>query len=106
MTGFIIRRLLIMPVTLIGVSLLIFLMLQLLDPTERAALYISSPPKTAEALQAVIHRYGLDRPVWEQYISWLGNVVHGDLGWSKTGQQPVLAAIGNYFPATLELALW
>ncbi len=95
-----------MPVTLLGLSLLIFSMLQLLDPVQRASLYISSPPKTADALQAVIHTYGLDKPVWEQYANWLGNLAKGDLGWSKTGQQPVLSAIGNYFPATLELALW
>ncbi len=106
MTSFIIRRLLVMPVTLLGLSLLIFSMLQLLDPVQRASLYISSPPKTADALQAVIHTYGLDKPVWEQYANWLGNLAKGDLGWSKTGQQPVLSAIGNYFPATLELALW
>jgi peptide/nickel transport system permease protein len=106
MAGYIIRRLLIMPVTLIGLSLLIFGMLQLLGPAERAALYMSSPPKTEAALQSVIEKYGLNRPVYEQYADWVGKLLKGDLGWSKTGQQPVIEAIGNYFPATLELALW
>src|SRR5205085_773078 len=94
----------------LGVSLLIFLMMQLLDPVERLALYIPSPPKNPAAKEAMIHKYGLDRTdlvgVASQYTEWLGKVVRGDLGWSTTGQQPVIEAIGNYFPATLELALW
>jgi peptide/nickel transport system permease protein len=106
MTPYIIRRLLILPVTLLGLSILIFAMLQFLDPIERASMYISSPPKTQQAMQAVIHKYGFDQPVYVQYLSWLGKLVQGDLGWSKTAQQPVLDAIGSYFPATLELALW
>ena len=52
------------------------------------------------------HRYGLDQPLYIQYAQWLGEVIHGNLGWSKTSQQPVLSAITSYFPATLELALW
>src|SRR6476619_393393 len=106
MTGYIIRRLLILPITLMGLSILIFGMLQFLDPAERAAMYVSSPPKTQDALDAIIHKYGFDQPVYVQYWNWLGGLSHGDLGWSKTAQQPVLSAIGSYFPATLELALW
>jgi peptide/nickel transport system permease protein len=105
MTVYIIRRLLILPVTLLGMSLLVFIMLQLLDPAERAAMYISSPPKTPGALQAIIEKFGLEQPFHVQYVNWLGRVVQGDLGWSRTSQQPVLDAILSYFPATLELAL-
>jgi len=106
MTSYIIRRILILPITLFGLSLLIFLMLQLLDPSERAVLYVSQPPKTAEALQQVIHKYGLDQPVPVQYWNWLSHTLQGDFGWSKTAQQPVISAISVYFPATLELAIW
>jgi len=106
MFQFVLRRLIILPITLIGLSVLIFGMLQTLDPVERAALYVSSPPKTASALQNIIRTYHLDQPVYVQYFDWLGNLVHGDLGWSKTAQKPVVEAIGNYFPATFELALW
>lgn len=91
---------------LFGLSLLIFGMLQLLDPIERAALYVTSPPKTPDALQAVIQKYGLDQPLYIQYWVWLKGVLHGSLGWSKTAQMPVLEAIRAYFPASLELALW
>jgi peptide/nickel transport system permease protein len=103
---YIIRRLLILPVTLLGLSMLIFAMLQLLDPAERAVLYVTSIPKTQQTLDAVIRRYGLDQPIYVQYLNWLGQVARGDLGWSRTAQEPVLNAIGQYFPATLELALW
>ena len=106
MSAYIIRRLLILPIILLGLSVLIFGMLQALNPIERAALYVTSPPKTADALQAIVQKYGLDQPIYVQYYHWLDNVVHGDLGWSKTAQMPVIQAIKTYFPATFELALW
>lgn len=106
MTAYIGRRLLILPVVLIGLSLLIFSMLQMLDPAERASLYVSSPPKNPAALADIIKKYGLDEPVYIQYVHWLGRLIHGDLGWSKTAGQPVFSALEQYFPATVELALW
>lgn len=106
MTNYIIRRLLILPVVLIGLSLVIFGMISFLEPGERAALYITQPPRTQAALDLVIKTYGLDKPLPIQYLDWLNRTLHGDLGWSKTAGQPVMSAILNYFPATLELALW
>lgn len=106
MGRYIVRRLLILPVVLIGLSFLIFGMISLLDPAERASLYLSQPPKTQAALDALIRKYGLDQPLPIQYWNWLTQTLHGDLGYSKTAQQPVMSAIANYFPATLELALW
>jgi peptide/nickel transport system permease protein len=106
MTNYIIRRLIILPFVLLGLSIMIFAMLQLLDPVERAALYVSNPPKTATALQDIIHKYGLDQPIYVQFENWLVQVAHGDLGWSKTAQMPVMEAIKTFFPATIELALW
>ena len=67
---------------------------------------MSGPPKTEDALQAIMPEYGLDEPIHVQYRNWMAKVAHGNLGWSRTAQQPVLEAIGSYFPATLELALW
>ena len=57
MALYIIRRLLILPFTLFGLSVLVFLMLMSLDPIERATLYVSSPPRTPGALQDVIEKY-------------------------------------------------
>lgn len=106
MINYIIRRLFILPLVLVGLSILIFGMLQALNPIERAALYVTSVPKNPEALQAIIQKYGLDKPIYIQYKNWLNMIIHGNLGWSKTAQMPVLQAIKTYFPATLELALW
>lgn len=105
MTRYILRRLLFLPVILFGVTILIFGILQLLDPAERAALYVKDVPKNPNAVREVIHKYGLDKPIWEQYADWMGKVARGDLGWSRTAQRPVLEAILYYFPGTLELAL-
>jgi peptide/nickel transport system permease protein len=106
MATYILRRFLIMPFILLGLSFLIFAMLQLLDPVERATLYVHDIPKTPEALQAVIQKYGLAQPIYIQYWNWLQGILHGNFGWSKTAQMPVLTAIETYFPATFELALW
>ncbi len=105
MTRYIFRRLLFLPLILFGVTILIFGILQLLDPAERAALYVRDVPKNPNAVREIIRKYGLDKPIWEQYADWMGKVVRGDLGWSRTAQRPVLDAIIYYFPATLELAL-
>ncbi len=106
MVSYIIRRLLIMPIILVGLSILIFAMISLLDPFTRASLYVSSPPKTENALNQLVVKYGLDKPIPVQYWNWLSQVLRGNLGYSKTAQRPVWTAIMTYFPATLELALW
>ncbi|HLS77634.1 MAG TPA: ABC transporter permease [Nocardia sp.] len=61
-------------------------------------------PVDAAALDELRARYGLDRPVWEQYLSALGNAVRGDFGLSIASGRPVTEAIGSALPATLELA--
>ncbi len=106
MINYIIRRLLILPFVIFGLSILIFGMLMMLSPVERAALYVTQPPKNPAALQAIITKYGLDRPIYDQYEQWVVKVLHGDLGWSKTAEMPVAEAIKTYLPASLELAIW
>ncbi len=106
MLTYILRRLLILPLVMLGLSIMIFGMLQLLDPIERASLYVSDIPKNPQALQEIVTKYGLDKPIYIQYWHWLDNMLHGDLGWSKTAQMPVMQAIITFFPATIELAVW
>jgi len=118
MSAYIIRRLLQLPVTIFGVSILIFLMLQLLSPVERSALYVASIPHNDAAIDGLIAKYGLNDPVYEQYWRWLvgkkdivtgeweGGVLRGDLGYSRTGRQSVVDLIKQRLPATVELALW
>lgn len=106
MVNYIIRRILILPLVIFGLSVLIFGMLMMLNPVERATLYVTNPPKNPEALQEIIQKYGLDKPIYVQYEQWVVQVLHGDLGWSKTAQMPVADAIKSYLPASLELAMW
>jgi dipeptide transport system permease protein len=105
MTAFIVRRLLLLPLVGLGVSMLIFALLQFLTPAMRASLYIRDP-KQLNAIPDIIVKYHLDQPVYVQYGDWLRQVLHGDLGWSETAKEPVAQAILGFFPATLELGLY
>lgn len=106
MAAYIIRRLLIMPLIVLGVTILIFSMLQLLSPYDRASLYVQDVPRRAGAIDEIIEKYGLDDPIPIQYFRWLGKVVRGDLGWSTVGKRPVVDSILHFLPATAELSLW
>ncbi len=118
MVNYIIRRILLIPILLVGVSLIIFGMLQFMSPSERVTLYLREVPRGEEQVNAVIRRYGLDKPIYVQYWNWLvgtidpvtgervGGVLRGDLGWSRVAIQPVTASIAHRFPATAELAIW
>jgi peptide/nickel transport system permease protein len=118
MTAYIIRRLLQLPITVFGVTVLIFAMTMVLSPVERSALYVRDFPHTEGALDAIIRRYGLADPFHVQYWRWLvgrtdpetgktvGGVLRGDLGFSRSGRQPVMDYILHRLPASVELALW
>jgi peptide/nickel transport system permease protein len=118
MTNYIIRRILIMPITIFGVTALIFLMLNFLSPVERSALYVRDIPHNEAALDGIIKRYGLDDPIYLQYWHWLvgredpltgktiGGILRGDFGYSRSGSQPVVNLLKRRFPRTVELALY
>ncbi|MBW8010143.1 MAG: ABC transporter permease [Chloroflexi bacterium] len=118
MTKYIIRRLLLVPVLLIGTTILTFAILQFLTPTERSALYMADVPRNENAWNSAIRKYCLDCPITEQYWRWLVGVrdpvsgeyetglLRGHLGYSRSGHQYVSEMIARRFPATLELALW
>ena len=105
MIAFILRRLLFLPLVALGVSVLVFSLLQFLTPAMRASLYIHDP-KQFSAIADVIRKYHLDRPAYTQYWDWLVRITHGDLGWSETAREPVADAIRGFFPATFELAVY
>ncbi len=67
MFRYVVRRLLIMPVMLFGVTILIFVMLSMLTPYERASLYVTDIPKRQGAIDGIIEKYGLDDPIPVQY---------------------------------------
>ena len=103
MTRFLLRRLLLTIPVLVGVATLVFSLIHLVpgDPVQ-AMLGESASPQDVAQLRT---RLGLDRPLYEQYISFAGGVVRGDLGTSLRTNQPVTSVILERMPATLELAL-
>lgn len=103
--AYLVRRLLLLIPVLFGVSLLVFAVLQLLSPVERASLFINDP-KQAGDISGIIQKYGLDKPVYVQYGVWMKQVLTGNLGWSRVVSKPVLDAIFYFLPATVELALF
>src|SRR5438067_13239317 len=96
MTGYIIRRLLWVVVILWGVSLLTFVVAYAV-PADPARLY-AGPKATAEAVRAIRHQMGLDRPVPVQYLDYIGHVLHGDFGYSFHLHASVRPIILGHFP--------
>jgi len=102
--SFIVRRLLLLPVVFVGVTLAIVLLMQLLTPYQRAAAYVQSEQQIRQ-IPAIIEQFGLEDPWYMQYGRWLGQVFEGNLGYSRTSREPVLTTLQRRFPVTLELAL-
>jgi len=88
---------------LLGVSVLVFSFIHLIpgDP----ALTMLGERATPEKVAEVRTRLGLDRPIWQQYVLYMGKVLHGDLGVSIVRGDPVAADLLRRFPATVELAV-
>ncbi|WFF05179.1 ABC transporter permease [Micromonospora sp. WMMD1076] len=103
MARFVLRRVLQSAVVLVGVTLVVFLLLQLVpgDPV-RVALGTRFDPQTYDALR---ERAGLDQPLPVQYASYLGHALTGDLGVSFRTGQPVSHIVLERLPATLSLAV-
>ncbi|SDC03317.1 ABC transporter permease [Geotoga petraea] len=109
MTAYIIRRLLLLPLIIFGVTLIVFSMMQLLGTDKLVTAYIPQSQidrMTDEQIESVKERYGLNDPLPLRYINWLGKTLSGDLGWSIVGKQPTLTAILQRVPYTIELALY
>lgn len=104
MLNFIARRLALLPLVGLGVTILLFSLLQFLTPEMRASLYIKDPRQLG-ALESIIQKYHLRDPMPVQYGIWLKQVVRGDLGYSETAKMTVSQALLSFFPATAELAL-
>ena len=103
MTGFIGKRLLYLIPVLLAVTLLTFLIASLL-PGDLAYTMLGDQA-TPETLAAVRHEMGLDLPVWERYLHWLGGALQGDLGRSFRTGETVLGAITDRLPVSIELML-
>jgi len=81
-----------------------FLLIQM-APGDPVLYLYGAQTLSAETLQALRHQWGLDRPLWRQYLAYVGNVARGDLGYSQINRQPVSAMLGRIAPNTLLLML-
>ena len=102
MLRFLARRLLLTLPVLLGVATLVFSLIHLIpgDPAQAMLGDTASPEEIAQLRE----RLGLDRPLPEQYTSFLAGLVRGDLGMSLRTSQPVTTMIVERMPATFELA--
>lgn len=103
MLRFIVRRLLGVIPVLFGLSIILFAFIHLLPGDPATA--ILGQHATPERVAAMRQYLGLDDPLWQQYLSYLSNVLSGDLGSSVINNQPVLREFLVRFPATVELTV-
>jgi peptide/nickel transport system permease protein len=99
----VVRRLGLLVLVLFGLSLLLFAWVRALpgDPARALLGEKATPAGIAE----ITARYGFDRPVWQQYLTYLGRLLRGDFGASINTGEPVLSTFAQRFPATIELAV-
>lgn len=103
MTRFIVRRLITTVPIIFGLSVVLFAFIHLLPGNPAAA--ILGEHATPERIAQMSKYLGLDQPLPVQYVRYLKNALHGDLGTSVINGQPVLEEFMVRFPATLELAV-
>ena len=96
------RRLAVSAPVLLVASLITFL-LEYLVPGDAAAAILAGSNATPADVEALRHRLGLDRPLWQQYADWLGQALHGDLGRSLATNQPVTDQLNGRLGVTLSL---
>jgi len=87
--------------TLAGVAILVFVLVRVV-PGDPVAMMIP-PGAQPDDVARLYARYGLDQPIWEQFLRWSGQALHGDFGVSITSRQDVAGLIAARLPATLEL---
>jgi peptide/nickel transport system permease protein len=103
MLRFLARRLVFLIFVIWGVTLVTFLLARVV-PVDPAKL-IAGPRAGPEAVAQVRADYGLDKPLWRQYVDYLGGLLRGDLGQSFVTKRAVTDDLRAFFPATVELTL-
>jgi dipeptide transport system permease protein len=104
MLRFILRRLLLVIPTFLGISILSFSFIRLLpgDPVD----VLAGERAMSAARRAMLeHKFGLDQPIWQQYFEYLWHALHGNLGVSLSDAHPIMGEFLTLFPATVELSV-
>ncbi len=105
---YIVKRILYSILILIAVVTITFILLRIgpSSPADRYISNISSHGQNVEQIKAAIEaRYGLDKPLWEQYINYLGSLFRGDWGWSFSTSMPVMELIKQHWIYSFQLIL-
>ena len=107
MPQFILKRIVTFIPTLIGISILVFFVIrQIPGDAITAKLGAEGSGELTPQQEAEYRAYfGLDKPLTQQYLEWIGGILHGDFGTSEVRREPVLVAIFKTFPLTFELAI-
>ena len=104
MLSYVIRRLLLMVVTLFGVSIAIFLLMRIVPGNIADILFDSAGMIDPAEKQKIVADLGLDKPLPVQYAQWIGGLLRGDLGFSYVSEKPVIDEILPRIPITARLA--
>lgn len=105
---YIIKRLVFALITAFLIVTITFILIRVgpMSPADRYLANIASSGGDIEQITAAIEaRYGLDRPIWEQYINYLGSLLRGDLGWSFSTSMPVTELLKKHWIYSFQLIL-
>ena len=108
MRSYIIKRLFYSVIIAWGILTITFVLLRIgpTSPVDRYILNIAAKGQDVEAVrQAIEARYGLDKPIIEQYLLYMGNLLQGKWGWSFSASQPVMELIGSHWIYSFQLIL-
>ncbi|TCO45271.1 ABC transporter permease [Actinocrispum wychmicini] len=105
LTRFLVKRLAITIGLLLGVTVVTFGIVHLVPGDPVSANLSDQALNDPAAVRAFREKWGLDQPVYVQYLRYLGNLVQGDMGISQQTGRPVVSDLLSYVPATLEIAL-
>ncbi|MCI0578273.1 MAG: ABC transporter permease [Chloroflexi bacterium] len=110
---FLLRRLAAVPITFLVITAVLYSVVMLAAPEERASLYLPprlpsnmTPERMQQILNVIIEEHGLNDPFPQQYFRWLSGLLRGDWGWSPVLNADVLEALLDRTPATAELTLY
>lgn len=102
---YIVRRVALLLPMLVGITLLSFVLSHAV-PADPVAANLGEQAAADPAIVAAFkHRWGLDQPLYKQYLIYLWNLVHGNMGTSISTRQPVLLDLRQHLPATIEIAV-
>lgn len=104
MLRYLTRRLMLAVITVLGVSIIVFVLLRAVPGDPAGLMFTPGQASSLELQEAIRHEMGLDQPLWAQYGLYLGDLARGDLGHSYQSKMDVRALVFGAAPATLQLA--